>query len=212
MPLNTKNTAKCGVFCIAIYLPFKRETIHTSYLREPPPPRDDELLPDERIPPPECIAPPDERIELLLERIVDELLLGRIEVEVELERVAVDTLDARLVVDALRVGMVAELPERVGLVTAVPRVGVEVVVVVCERVAVFVVVAFRVAVVRDVPFSTRVALLPRPVVVALPRSTVRILLLSKVRDAAVVLRADTRVEAPLPSALTREVLALRTAA
>lgn len=107
--------------------------------------------------------------------------------------------------------MVAELPERVGLVTAVPRVGVEVVVV-CERVAVFVVVAFRVAVVRDVPFSTRVALLPRPVVVALPRSTVRILLLSKVRDAAVVLRADTRVEAPLPSALTREVLALRTAA
>lgn len=181
-------------FCIAIYLPIKRETIHTSYLREPPPPRDDELLPDERIPPPECIAPPDERIELLL------------------ERVAVDTLDARLVVDALRVGMVAELPERVGLVTAVPRVGVEVVVVVCERVAVFVVVAFRVAVVRDVPFSTRVALLPRPVAVALPRSTVRILLLSKVRDAAVVLRADTRVEAPLPSALTREVLALRTAA
>ena len=55
------------------------------------------------------------------------------------------------------------------------------------------------------------AVVPRVDVVA-TRSVVRTLVLPKVRDASAVPRVDTRVVVPLPSAATRVVPALRTAA
>ena len=75
--------------------------------------------------------------------------------------------------------------------------------------------------VRELPRPLLVLTLPRVVVplAAVPRvdveatrSVVRTLVLPKVRDAFAVPRVDTRVELPLPSAATRVVPALRTAA
>lgn len=121
-----------------------------------------------------------------------------------------------LTVELLRVGVVVRVvvDTRLLFTVVLVRTGVAV-----ARV-VFVVRVVALCV-RELPRPLLVLTLPRVVVplAAVPRvdveatrSVVRTLVLPKVRDAFAVPRVDTRVELPLPSAATRVVPALRTAA
>lgn len=121
-----------------------------------------------------------------------------------------------LIVELLRVGVVVRVvvDTRLLFTVVLVRTGVAVACVV------FVVRVVTLCV-RELPRPLLVLTLPRVVVplAAVPRvdveatrSVVRTLVLPKVRDAFAVPRVDTRVELPLPSAATRVVPALRTAA
>lgn len=142
-------------------------------------------------------------------RIVELLLLLR---TAELLRAGV----LLLTVELLRVGVVVRVvvDTRLLFTVVLVRTGVAV-----ARV-VFVVRVVTLCV-RELPRPLLVLTLPRVVVplAAVPRvdveatrSVVRTLVLPKVRDVFAVPRVDTRVELPLPSAATRVVPALRTAA
>ena len=147
---------------------------------------------------------------MLLLRIVELLLLRT----AELLRAGVLLL--LLTVELLRVGVVVRVvvDTRLLFTVVLVRTGVTV----ARVVFVVRVVTFCV---RELPRPLPVLTLPRVVVplAAVPRvdveatrSVVRTLVLPKVRDAFAVPRVDTRVELPLPSAATRVVPALRTAA
>ena len=144
-------------------------------------------------------------------RIVELLLLLR---TAELLRAGVLLL--LLTVELLRVGVVVRVvvDTRLLFTVVLVRTGVAV-----ARV-VFVVRVVTLCV-RELPRPLLVLTLPRVVVplaavprvdVVATRSVVRTLVLPKVCDAFAVPRVDTRVEPPLPSAATRVVPALRTAA
>lgn len=144
-------------------------------------------------------------------RIVELLLLLR---TAELLRAGVLLL--LLTVELLRVGVVVRVvvDTRLLFTVVLVRTGVAV-----ARV-VFVVRVVTLCV-RELPRPLPVLTLPRVVLplavvprvdVVATRSVVRTLVLPKVRDASAVPRVDTRVVVPLPSAATRVVPALRTAA
>lgn len=129
-------------------------------------------------------------LELLLERML-ELLLERLTADEEVERVALETLDALPCAEVERTGVVTALLElRLPVDTALAREADPL-------------LRETVPVVRFVS--------PRPTAVVI-RSLARTLLLPKVREAAAVLRLETRVAAPLLLSLTRVAPALRTAA